>query len=91
MATIVEYTDRKPPQNRYPKKIVSPTRSGPCCYSEMEEIGMPQETEQWEFRYKRCRKCGFTIRVILRQRPDAALAARLRETLAHAFQRNIPL
>jgi hypothetical protein len=91
MATIVEYTDRKPSQNRYPKKIISPTRSGPCCYSEMEEIGVPQETEQWEFRYKRCRKCGFTIRVILRERPDVALAARLRETLARAFQRNVPL
>jgi hypothetical protein len=91
MATIVEYTDRKPSQNRYPKKIISPTRSGPCCYSEMEEIGMLQETEQWEYRYKRCRQCGFTIRVILRERPDVALAARLRETLARAFQRNVPL
>jgi hypothetical protein len=88
MATIVEYTDRKPPQNRYPKKIISPSRSGPCCFSEMEEIGRLQETEQWEFRYKRCRKCGFTIRVILHERPDVALVARLRETLAHAFERN---
>jgi len=90
MATIVEYTDRKTPQNRYPKKIVSPSRSGACCYSEMEEIGMPQVTEQWEFRYKRCRKCGFTTRVILRQRPDETLVASLRETLARAFQRNVP-
>ena len=90
MVTIVEYTDRKPTQNRYPKKIISPSRSGPCCYSEMEEIGMPQEAERWVFRYKRCRKCGFTIRVILRERPDVALIAGLRQTLAHAFQRNVP-
>lgn len=89
MATIVEYTDRKPPQNRYPKKIISPSRSGPCCFAEMEEIGRPQEAEQWEFRYKRCRKCGFTIRVILRERLDVVLVARLRETLAHAFERNV--
>jgi hypothetical protein len=90
MATIVEYTDRKPPQNRYPTKIISPSRSGPCCDSEMEEIGRPQEVEHWAFRYKRCRTCGFTIRVILRARPDVALFASLRETLARAFQRNVP-
>ena len=89
MATIVEYTDRKTPQNRYPTKIVSPSRSGPCCYSEMEEIGTPQAAERWEWRYRRCRKCGFTIRVILRERPDVALVAQLRETLAHAFQRHV--
>ena len=59
MATIVEYTDRKTPQNRYPKKIVSPSRSGACCYSEMEEIGLPHETEQWEFRYKRSVASGY--------------------------------
>jgi len=90
MATIVEYTDRETPQNRYPEKIISPTRSGTCCYSEMEEIGMLQQTEHWEFRYKRCRKCGFTIRVILRVRPDVALVAHLREALARAFHRNVP-
>jgi len=56
----------------------------------MEEIGVPQEAEQWEFRYKRCRKCGFTIRVILRARPDVDLVASLRETLARAFQRKVP-
>ena len=90
MATIVEYTDRKPPQNRYPTKIISSSRSGPCCYAAMEDIGQPQAAEQWEFRYKRCRTCGFTIRVILRARPDVALFANLRETLARAFQRNAP-
>ena len=90
MATIVEYTDRETPQNHYPKRIISPSRSGACCYLEMEEIGMPQEAEQREFRYKRCRKCGFTIRVILHERPDVALVASLRKALAHAFQRNVP-
>ena len=87
MATIVEYTDRKTPQNRYPKKIVSPSRSGACCYSEMEEIGMPQVTEHWEFRYKRCRKCGFTVRSILSQLPDAALIANLQAILKTSLER----
>jgi hypothetical protein len=90
MATIVEYTDRKPPQNHYPQRIISPSRSGPCCYAAMEDLGRPQEAERWTFRYQRCRTCGFTIRVILCARPDGALVARLRETLAHAFQRNVP-
>ena len=90
MATIVEYTDRKPPQNRYPTKIVSPARSAPCCYAAMEDIGRPHRAAHWEFRYKRCRTCGFTIRVILRARPDVALVASLRKTLAHAFVRNVP-
>ena len=58
MATIVEYTDRKTPQNRYPKKIVSPSRSGACCYSEMEEIGLSQVAEQWEFRYSVAESAG---------------------------------
>ena len=66
MDTIVEYTNRKAPQNYYPTKIISPSRSGPCCFAAMEEIGRPQETEQWKFRYKRCLNCGFTVRVILR-------------------------
>ena len=39
MATIVEYTDRKVPRNRYPRRIVSPSHSSPCCFSDMEELG----------------------------------------------------
>jgi len=89
MATIVEYTDRKPPQNRYPTKIVSPARSAPCCYAAMEDIGRPHRAAHWEFRYKRCRTCGFTIRVILRAIPDAVRAEQLRQILAHAFVRNM--
>jgi hypothetical protein len=90
MATIVEYTDQKRPKNQYPERIISPIRSGPCCFSDMEEIGKPQEDSRWVFQYKRCRKCGFTVRVILREIPDAALAAELRRTLANSFVRNVP-
>lgn len=90
MATIVEYTDQKQPKNLYPQRIISPVRSGPCCFTDMEEIGKPQEEGRWVFQYKRCRKCGFTLRVILREIPDAGLAAELRKILANSFVRNVP-
>jgi hypothetical protein len=90
MATIVEYSDQKPPMNRYPQHIISPPRAGGCCFSDMEELGMPQEDTRWVYQYRRCRQCGFAVRVILREIPDAALVASLREELAHSFVRNVP-
>jgi len=88
--TIVEYTDHKPPKNLYPDRIVSPVRSGACCFTDMEEVGKPQEDGRWVFQYRRCKKCGFALRVILREIPDAALAAELRKILANSFVRNVP-
>ena len=90
VATIVAYTDQEPPRNLYPQRIVSPVRSGPCCFTGIEEVGEPQEDRRWVFQYKRCTKCGFALRVILREIPDAALAAELRTLLANAFVRNVP-
>jgi len=90
LATIVEYTDQKPAKNQFPERIVSPVRSGPCCFTDMEEIGAPQEDGRWVFQYKRCKKCGFSLRVILREIPDAALASELRKILANSFVRNVP-
>jgi hypothetical protein len=90
MATIVEYTDQKQHKNQYPQRIISPVRSGPCCFTDMEEIGKPQEEGRWVFQYKRCRKCGFALRVILREIPDAGLAAELRKILTNSFVRNVP-
>lgn len=90
IGTIVEYTDRKAPKNQYPTRIISPPRSGPCCFTEMEEIGEALEGTRWVFQYKRCRKCGFAVRVILREIPDAVLVAELRTTLANSFVRNVP-
>jgi len=90
MPTIVQYTDEERPQNLYPTRIVSPSRSGPCCFSDMEETGRPQEEGRWVFQYKRCRKCGFAVRVILREIPDAELALKLRKILATSFVRNVP-
>jgi hypothetical protein len=90
VATIVEYNDQKQPENRFPDRIVSPTRSGPCCFSDMEELGAPQQEGHWLYQYKCCKRCGFTVRVILREIPDEALIAELREILATSFQRNVP-
>ncbi len=90
MPTIVEYTDQKQPENLYPMRIISPPHSGRCCFSDMEEIGELQREGRWEYMYKRCRKCGFAVRVIVRELPDEALLADLRKTLEVSFQRNVP-
>jgi hypothetical protein len=90
MTTIVEYTDAEVPRNLYPTRIISPSHSNPCCFTDMEEIGDVQQDGQWEYHYKRCRTCGFTVRVILRALPDEALLHDLRRTLKTSFQRNVP-
>ena len=90
MPTIVTYTDREPAANGYPQRIVSPCRPGPCCFSDMEEVGAARQEGRWVFQYRRCRQCGFTVRVILREIPDTVLAEQLRQILATAFVRNVP-
>ena len=90
MPTIVEYTDRKPPENRFPHRIVSPPHSRACCFSDMQDVGGARREAGWEYRYRRCRTCGFTLRVILRPIPDEALLGELRAELAKAFVRNVP-
>lgn len=90
MPTIVEYTDQKRPRNQYPKRIVSPLTSGSCCFTDMEEIGELQEDDRWLFQYKRCRSCGFSLRVIVRELPNQALIKDLRHTLVNSFIRNVP-
>ena len=90
MATIVEYTDHKPATNLFPQRIVSPVRLGPCRFTDLEELGGPQEDSRWVFQNRRCKECVFAVRVILRELPDAALAAELRMILANAFVRNVP-
>ena len=87
MKTIVEYTDQKPPANDYPHRLISPLASGPCCFSGMEEVGSSQEDERWVFQYKRCRECGFVVRLILRVIPNPELAKELRAVLAKTLVR----
>lgn len=90
MRTIVTYTNQRPPENRYPYHIISPPWAGPCCFTAMEELGTPEMDERWLFQYRRCRHCGFAVRMILRELPDTVVLASLRETLARAFTRNVP-
>ena len=87
MATIVTYTDQQPACNRYPDRIVSPSRAGPCCFIDMETIGAPQRDGQWLFCYRRCRHCGFTVRGILRAMPDPTLVGSLQKAFATLFLR----
>ncbi len=90
MPTIVEYTDRRPPENHYPHRIVSPPRSSPCCFSDMEDVGDAGREGDWIYQYRRCRTCGFTARVILRPILNEELMASLRRELAKSFVRNVP-
>ena len=89
MPTIVEYTDRKPPEDRFPHRIVSPPRSSACCFSDMGDVGEARREADWEYRYRRCRTCGFTVRLILRPIPDEALLEELRKQLTKSFVRNV--
>lgn len=90
MPTIVTYTDREPARNQYPRRIVSPSRPKSCCFTDMAEVGPAHREDRWEYQYRRCRECGFTVRVLLRPIPDAALAQELRRILATAFVRKVP-
>lgn len=72
MPTIVEYTERMRPENRYPVRLVSPTSAGACCERDMQPIGVPEPDGRWIFEYRRCRACGFTVRAFLRYVPDDA-------------------
>ena len=86
----MEYSDQKPPTNRYPHRIISPSRAADCCFSDMEKVGTPQQDGHWVYQYRRCRQCGFAVRVILREIPDMTLAKSLRATVARPLVRNIP-
>ncbi len=77
MQTIVTYTDAHPPLNDFPRCIVSPTRPSPCCLAHMEEVGGPQREDHREYVYRRCWRCGFTVRVIVHAPPHPTDIARL--------------
>ena len=89
MPTIVTYTDDHPPLNYFPRRIVSPTRSGLCCLSAMEDLGRVRREERWEYAYRRCRACGFTVREIVRSLPNneqKERVAKLQEVFAKALK-----
>lgn len=65
MATIVTYSGRMRPVNAYPARIVSPQRPSACCATGMIQIGDLQTEGSGLYYYKRCRRCGFTVRHFL--------------------------
>jgi hypothetical protein len=89
MPTIVEYTDVNPPQNQYPERIVSPPRSGSCCITNMETVGTPQVDGRWIYQYKRCRRCGFAVRNIVKALPDQEIVASLQVTFTEISVKGI--
>jgi hypothetical protein len=56
----------------------------------MEDVGVAMRDGDWEYRYRRCRTCGFAVRVIVRPILDEELLASLRRELAKSFVRNVP-
>ena len=89
LPSIVEYRDGAAPRNEYPTRIVSPSRPGACCAAHMVSVGAPQADSRWVFEYRRCERCGFTVRRVVREIFDEAAQVKLRLALAHAFARNM--
>ncbi len=87
MPTIVTYTDAEPPSAEFPQRIISPSRSSPCCLSGMEDLGTVQADERYEYAYRRCRTCGFTVRTIVRPIIDEARLAAVRKVFAETIGR----
>ncbi len=90
LPTLVTYTDAMPPQNQFPRRVISPTRSGPCCFTDMAALGKPRRNDRYEYEYRRCQTCGFTLRVIVRYLPDKARMTDLRKVFATTLTRNMP-
>jgi hypothetical protein len=62
MVTIIEYSAGKKARNSYPYKIISPPNPSRCCRARMNRIGAMQAEGDNKFYYKRCSRCGFTVR-----------------------------
>ncbi len=87
MPTLVTYTDSHPPRNDFPRRIISPTRPSPCCFSAMEALGGVRREGRWEYAYRWCRTCDFTVRLIVRYVPDPTEIANLQKLFASVFSR----
>lgn len=63
--SIIEYSAEKKARNSYPHKIISPPIPSQCCLARMNRIGKVQVEGDRKFYYKRCLRCGFTVREFL--------------------------
>ena len=89
MPSLVPYTDQEPPTNRYRHQLIAPPRAGVCCVSAMAWLDARRDV-RGVYQDRRCRRCGFTVRVLRHEIPDTTRVATLRESLARAFLRSIP-
>ena len=55
----------------------------------MEALGAVYREGRWEYAYRRCRTCGFTVRVIVRYLPDHMRIANLQKIFATVLSRGI--
>jgi hypothetical protein len=62
IVSIIEYSTEKKARSSYPFKIVSPPLPSRCCATRMSRIGQAQVDGDRKFYYKRCSRCGFTVR-----------------------------
>lgn len=62
MVSIIEYSAEKKARSSYPFKIISPPIPSQCCLARMDRIGQVQVEGDTRFYYKRCSRCGFTVR-----------------------------
>lgn len=62
MVSIIEYSAEKKARNSYPHRIISPPIPSRCCQARMNRIGHVQVEDNGKFYYKRCSRCGFTVR-----------------------------
>lgn len=62
IVSIIEYSTEKKARNSYPHKIISPPGPSRCCQARMSRIGTMQADGDNKFYYKRCSRCGFTVR-----------------------------
>lgn len=62
MVSIIEYSVEKKARNSYPHRIISPPIPSQCCQARMNRIGQVQVEDNGKFYYKRCSRCGFTVR-----------------------------
>jgi hypothetical protein len=62
MEHIVEYRDDVASMNNYPWKIISPPTPAACCLTHMVRVGHGAIDARWRFYYKRCERCGYTVR-----------------------------
>src|SRR5574337_693971 len=70
MVSIIEYSADKKARNSYPHKIISPPGPSRCCQARMSRIGTLQADGDEKFYYKRCSRCGFTVREFVSARSE---------------------